>query len=121
MNSDDIARREMRLRLERVIPVPAPDRDQLQRTEWSREFETLMRNRLIVGGIRYGPMNGDKPSWDYAAEGIKRLTQFQKTGNREILVDVANMCALEFEARFHPKSHWKSTDHGTKIFARRKQ
>ena len=110
----------MRIRLESNLPRVTPDRDQLRRTEWSREFEQLMRNRLIIGGIRYGLMNGEKPQWDYATESIRRLKIFSKTGNRELLVDVANLMMLEFEARFHPESHWESTDHGDKQFAQRK-
>ena len=38
-----------------MIPIKTkPSLESLKKTEWSPEFEKLMRNRLIMGAIRYG-------------------------------------------------------------------
>jgi len=67
-------------------------------TEWSPEFERLMRNRLIMGAFRYGRLHGKgKPQWDRTISIVKRLAQYRVDGNREHLVDVANLALLEFE------------------------
>lgn len=82
-------------------------------TEWSERFEQLMRNRLIMGAIRYGRMMVPRP------KGItkvhmdiidKRLEIYKKTGNTEMLVDIANMCLVEFELGDHPRKHFKALE-----------
>ena len=71
----------------------------MQLSEWSSEFEQLMRNRLIMGGLRYGMFkdNGKKP-YDRVGSISKRLKLFKETGNTELLVDIANFAMLEFLA-----------------------
>lgn len=69
----------------------------LQATEWSEEFEAYMRNRLLVGAYRYGAMNHPgKPGYDRIGAALKRLQEYQQCKNKELLVDVANLCLLEF-------------------------
>lgn len=83
--------------------------DSLYRTEWSPEFERLMRNRLVMGALRYELMKSKRnkeATYDYATEAKRRLDEYIKTGNKEFLVDVANMALLEFEFPFHPKAHF---------------
>ena len=79
-------------------------------TEWSERFEQLMRNRLIMGAIRYNLLSAPRP------KGItkvhmdiidKRLEIYKKTGNTEMLVDIANICLVEFEVGDHPRKHFK--------------
>jgi hypothetical protein len=41
---------------------PLPDLEQLRRTEWNPEFEKLMRNRLLMGAMRYGEFRHKKKS-----------------------------------------------------------
>ena len=83
----------------------------LARTEWSDLFEKLMRNRLIMGALRYGLLHAPgKPQYDRIASMIKRLRIYEETGNKERLVDVANLCLLEFEECNHPKAHFSSED-----------
>ena len=88
--------------------------EDLKSSEWSDEFETLMRNRLIIGALRYGKINAlNKPIYDRIKGALKRLTQYQQTGNTECLVDVANMALLEFIEGKHPNKHWSdiNNDH----------
>lgn len=80
-------------------------------TQWSPEFERLMRNRLLVGAYRYGPIaKYGKPPYDRVPACLKRLRQYQQTGNTELLVDVANLCLLEYVEGRHPLKHWHATD-----------
>jgi len=91
-----------------------PDLDELRRTEWSLEFENLMRNRLIMGGFRYGlfaeHQARGKNGYDNIGSAIQRLQEYQKTGNMEHLVDAANLCMKEFLVGDHPNKHWDAAD-----------
>ena len=89
---------------------PEPDEridfEELRKTEWAPEFEQLMRNRLLLGSIRYGKLGAPgKPQYDRIAASIKRLRHYEETGNLEMLVDVANFCLLEFVEGRHPNRH----------------
>lgn len=87
--------------------------DQLYATQWSTEFERLMRNRLVMGALRYGPLNAPgKPKYDSLASMLRRLESYARSGNLEILVDVANLCLVEFVERRHPHAHWAADDTG---------
>ena len=90
--------------------------EELKQTEWSVDFETLMRNRLIMGALRYGRIGAkNKPKYDRVSSMIKRLTKFQESGNKEFLVDVANLCLLEFVECNHPNQHFNSIDDGEHV------
>jgi len=96
-----------------------PDLEILKKTEWSDYFERLMRNRMIVGAFRYGRLHDKKKKkWNRVESAIIRLKLYEQTGNLEHLVDVANMCLLEFEIGAHPKKHFQSADdqHHTRGF-----
>lgn len=73
------------------------DMNDLEKTEWSNEFESFMRNRLIMGAYRYGRLQkGKKPNYDRVKEIKRRAELYEKTGNQEYLVDVANFAMCEF-------------------------
>ena len=94
-------------------PIKVENLDELRRSEWSLTFETLMRNRLIMGAFRYGTLHSNKkPKYDRLESIIKRVTIYKETGNLELLVDIANMCLLEFEEGHHPNKHFHSIDDG---------
>lgn len=91
----------------RTAPAHRRSMADLAHTEWSHRFERLMRHRLIMGALRYGPLHRPgKPAYDRVAGARKRLAQYAATGNLECLVDVANMALLEFEEGRHPRRHW---------------
>jgi hypothetical protein len=93
------------------LPISIPSLEELKDTEWSPEFEQLMRNRLIMGAIRYGRISAPgKPQLDRVNSMFKRLAKYTETGNTEFLVDVANICLLEFVEGNHPKKHFHSID-----------
>ena len=59
----------------------------LQRTEWSPDFERMMRDRLLMGALRYGRLGslgepGGKPLYDYVASAIRcAITNRPMMGN----------------------------------------
>lgn len=88
-----------------------PELVELEKSEWSSSFEKLMRNRLIMGAIRYGRINARKKKKYNRVDSIRqRLDLYEETGNAEHLVDIANLCMLEFEEPNHPNFHWKAQD-----------
>ena len=106
----------IRERVERNL-VGVPDLSVMRNTEWSRDFEKLMRNRLLMGCMRYGEMK-DKESQGYDMIGslVARLERYRKTGNLECLVDIANLALLEFEFPSHSRAHFSAEDDGEHCF-----
>lgn len=103
----------IRRRIESKLNLPAPSLSDLRRTEWSRTFESLMRQRLLMGAFRYGLMkNKREQGYDLIKNIRVRLATYEKTGNLEQLVDIANLALLEFEHTRHPTAHFKSVDDG---------
>lgn len=102
--------------MEETEPNKPVTLDDLSTTEWSSDFEQLMRNRLILGALRYGRIgHKNKPKYDRVGSMKKRLLKYEKTGNREYLVDVANLCLLEFVECHHPLRHFNSIDDGEHV------
>ena len=92
-------------------PEPKYTLRQLEKHQWSDKFELYMRNRLLMGGLRYGLMGEKgKPQYDSIASIRKRIELYEQTGNTEYLVDVANLCMVEFIEGKHPNKHFSATD-----------
>lgn len=87
--------------------------EDLNATQWSDKFESLMRARLRMGAFRYGPLKQQVPNgYDNIGSAIERLRLYQLTGNLEHLVDAANLALVEFVTGAHPLRHFKSVDDG---------
>lgn len=91
--------------------TPVYDIEALRKSEWSEDFEAMMRNRLIIGAFRYG-LIGDKTKkpWDRIAYIKTKLARYEQTGNLEALVDIANLSMLEFLEGNHPNKHFACLD-----------
>jgi hypothetical protein len=99
------------------IPLPTtgqmPSLDSLRATEWSDAFERAMRDRLIMGSFRYGLIGADgKPQYDRVSCCERRLALYRETHNMEHLVDIANLCQMEFVEGQHPDRHFAASDDG---------
>jgi hypothetical protein len=70
-----------------------------------KAFMQLMLNRLAVGSFRYGPANRNQK---YLTRLKKELQVYEKLGNAEQLLNIANYCILEWIAPEHPKHYWDS-------------
>lgn len=82
-------------------------------TQWSPRFEKLMRNRLLMGMLRYGPLNqAGKPKWNRVAHMASKIQEYKLTGNMECLVDIANLALLEFEEGEYSNRYFNADDDG---------
>ena len=76
-------------------------------TEFSEDFVQKMKNRMVAGFYKYGPVKLNPAS---GADLADRLELYMKTGNTEWLVDVANFAMIEFMHPQHEKAHFRATD-----------
>lgn len=97
-----------------IDPLPeqvSPDR--WRATEWCHEFERLCRNRMFMGGLRYGRLGAPgKPQFDRCKDIKRRVSLYENSGNLEYLVDAANLCQCEFVEGDHPDKHFAAEDDG---------
>ena len=74
-------------------------------------FDRLRHNRLLLGTLRYEACGTGY--YDAIGSAAARLEAYQLTGNRELLVDIVNLCAIEWLRPIHQNAHWDSVeDHG---------
>jgi hypothetical protein len=104
----------------RIVTDPVGDKaeakERLLASEWSSEFERLMRNRLLMGRYRYGRIDRtDNRNYARIASAVRRLSNYETTGNLEYLVDAANLCLMEFEHSEHPEKHFDAADDGEHV------
>ena len=92
-------------------PRPMPDLRYLIEECRNDTFRKYKDNRLVMGSFRYG-RNGiqGKKQYKRIEAAIDRLNKYKKTGNDELLVDVSNLCELEFWEGNHPNKHFKAED-----------
>jgi len=96
------------------LPAHPPnlDLDDLKRSEWSAAFEQGMRVRLLVGAFRYGLLGASgKPQYDRMDDILRRVGVYRRTGNVDMLFDIANAALLEFVEGVHPLRHLASAEH----------
>lgn len=90
-----------------------PSIHQLKETQWNNTFETLMKNRMVLGTYRYGDFrDSNQLKRDRIKSAIKRLHKYIETGNGEFLVDTANLCLIEFTKPNNKKFHFSPIDDG---------
>lgn len=83
----------------------------------SPKFFQLMINRTIMSASKYGPMNKVFPHVRDAMDFLGPCIEaYQKTGNKEHLVDAANFLMIEFMYPSHPNAHWEATDAEGSLF-----
>ena len=95
----ELIRRHLSERVGGYWPDPKPGLDELRDRRWVPEFERLMRDRLIMGAFRYeceDLREAPKRAFDNVPSMRVRLAKYEETGDLEHLVDVANLCMLEF-------------------------
>lgn len=80
-------------------------------TEWSIKFLQGMLNRMGMSFFKYGSIKAAYPHKVDAIKSLKlRLNKYEKTGNTEYLIDVANFAMIEFTLPKHPDAHFKPED-----------
>lgn len=90
-----------------------PSLESLRKTEWCEEFEILMRNRLVMGALRYGKLNDPTKKYYNKIKEIKRRSEeYLRTHNTELLVDIANMALIEYVEGRRSGKEFKAIDEG---------
>ena len=108
----------LRSKFDTSSPKPKPSLEELKETQWCKDFEQLMRNRLVMGAMRYETFEEKREkgcNYDYIASTLSRLEKYKKDGNLEHLVDAANCLLLEFEFGSHPNRHFAAVDDGEHV------
>jgi hypothetical protein len=104
---------------------PQPTANRLAAPEYVREreggyldaFAELLLARLVMGAYRYGYIRAPgKPQYDRCTAMRARLGEFERTGNAELLVDVANLALLEFYESAHPLLHFAERGEGDHVW-----
>lgn len=92
----------------------------LCRTEWSAEFERGMRQRLVMGAYRYGPLGRPgKPQYARMASIARRARLYAETGNVDLLYDIAALALCVFVEGDHPHRNCDSAsehDYHVEVF-----
>jgi hypothetical protein len=88
--------------------------EEILSTEYSQEFDTLRKNRMIVSYHKYGPVkvNYSQGYIDAIKSLEMRLQMFKETGNKEYLCDIANFAMIEFMYPKHKNAHFETLDDG---------
>lgn len=79
-------------------------------TEFSEDFIQKMRNRMVTSFYKYGPVEQNAGRTDEIESLKDRVGLYEKTGNTEWLIDVANFAMIEFMFPQHKKAHFRATD-----------
>jgi hypothetical protein len=80
-------------------------------TEFSAEFVSGMKSRMIVSFYKYGKLTEAYPhKVDAIGSLTERLRRYAETGNTEFLIDAANFAMIEFMHPRHPQAFFQPTD-----------
>lgn len=90
-----------------------PSLQEIRESETCPEFEKLRSNRMVMGAFRYGLLQNQKKGQYKNVESIqKRLNAYKKDKNKEHLLDIANICMVEWVTGH---GHFTATDDGCHI------
>lgn len=85
--------------------------EDILRTEFSEDYVSKMKNRMITSFYKYGPVAKNAKLGNDAIKDLKkRLCLYEETGNTEWLVDVGNFAMIEFVYPRHLNAHFRATD-----------
>src|SRR5687767_10779862 len=81
------------------------------RSEFSEQFVSGMKDRMVVSFYKYGPISAGFPDKVNAITSLTdRLRKYAETGNTEFLMDAANFAMIEFMHPAHPNAFFEGTD-----------
>jgi hypothetical protein len=85
------------------------------------DFTFRMDCRMIFGHFRYGDLSGQAKNLNkpLTLDHLKRkLKEYEETGNKELLIDIANDARLEYNFPEHPNAHFSPQDQGASALSR---
>lgn len=100
----------------RVAPrsVKVKKQETIPASEVSDIFMQGMYDRMAFSYFKYGPVAKGFPDKVDAIASLKdRLENYEKDGNAEWLMDIANFAMIEYMRPRHPKAHFHPTDEDT--------
>lgn len=90
--------------------------DQVKASFACPEFHRMMDDKFVVGAYRYGlitEQTSNGKCYDHIASIRRRLDHYDKTGDLDVLPDIANLCKAEWIVPHHPNAHHGAEDdHG---------
>jgi hypothetical protein len=72
---------------------------------YKNAFVILCQNRMVQGFFRYGAL-GNQGMIDRAGYLMKKGLIYEETGNKECLIDCANVAMAEYMESRHPRKHF---------------
>jgi len=85
--------------------------DELKREcDFNPKFIEAMHNKMVVGFTKYGSWKTNRCDVNIKANIDARWEAYQKTGNIEMLEDIANFAMLEWSLPLNPKAHRDGKD-----------
>lgn len=88
-----------------------PTREEILRRDFSEAFVTKMKNAIEMSHYKYGWASKTYPELAQAYKCIRqRLEMYEKTHNKEYLIDVANFAVLEYLYSSFPDAKYIPTD-----------
>lgn len=86
-------------------------REEIFKRDWSKEFITKMENAIETSHHKYGWMSDTYPELAQAVKCIQeRLDLYNKTHNKDYLVDIANFAMIEYKYPSYPDAKYTPTD-----------
>lgn len=74
-----------------------PTREEILKRDFSEEFVTKMKNSIEMSYYKYGYTSNTYPKLAQAVKCIQeRLDLYNKTHNKDYLIDIANFAMIEF-------------------------
>ena len=73
--------------------------------DWSDEFNSYRKKKMIMGRLKYGPWKKNRVNVDALGSMMLRLEDYKKTGNKEMLEDIANFAMMEWMLPMNPLAH----------------
>jgi hypothetical protein len=96
--------------------MPHYTMEEMAAIQWGDDWQEildLMKNRMIMGGYRYGPHRNQRPGqFDNVADAKRRLGLHDDDGNMEHLLDAANITILACLKKAHKDFHFTPIDDG---------
>ena len=86
-------------------------REQILKRDFSEDFILKMKNAIEMSHYKYGWANKTYPELAQAYKCVKeRLEAYEKTKNKEYLIDVAGFAMLEYLYPSFKDAHYTPTD-----------
>ncbi len=86
-------------------------REEIFKRDWIKEFITKMENAIETSHHKYGWMSDTYPELAQAVKCIQeRLDLYNKTHNKDYLVDIANFAMIEYKCPSYEDAKSTPTD-----------